>query len=56
MGAKSSTTWKYKYNWGGNAGEYYILRWLDKAGMMKKRQDMPVPDDRDWIGFLKIME
>lgn len=58
LGAGDSTAWTFKYNWGGNAGEYYILRWLKdspKTGRMGKRQgEFPVLDDRDWVGFLKV--
>jgi hypothetical protein len=58
LGTRNSTSWKYKFNWGGNAGEYFILRWLQagegKVGM-QKRQDFPVIDDRDYVGFLKVL-
>ncbi|KAF1949011.1 hypothetical protein CC80DRAFT_281604 [Byssothecium circinans] len=57
LGTKGSTSWKYKFNWGGNAGEYYILRWLAKGSGgedLRTRQDFPVIDDRDYVGFLKL--
>jgi hypothetical protein len=61
LGAGNSTTWTFKHNWGGNAGEYYILRWVQDPGMVGrvgnlKRQDgFPVIDDRDWVGYLRVM-
>jgi hypothetical protein len=59
LGARNSTTWWFKYNWGGNAGEYYIVRWLEdagKAGALAKRQGgFPVLDDRDWVGYLRVV-
>ncbi|KAF2119782.1 hypothetical protein BDV96DRAFT_568203 [Lophiotrema nucula] len=64
LGAKNTTTWTYKFNWGGNAGEYYLLRLLGvmpKGTVHVKRQDgggrPPVtfpPDGTDWTGFLKV--
>ena len=29
-GGSASTKWKYKHNWGGNAGGYFLLRCLDE--------------------------
>jgi len=55
LGAKSSTRWKYKHNWGGNAGEYFLLRWLEEQAGLNKRQDGPIVDDRDWVGYLKVI-
>lgn len=61
LGAGNSTTWSFKYNWGGNAGEYYLLRWVKNptgAGQLKERQEggeFPVLDDRDWVGYLKVV-
>ena len=56
LGAGSSTQWFFKHNWGGNAGEYFLLRWLEDGGkeVKEKRQEGPVIDDRDWVGYLKI--
>ncbi|KAF2267200.1 hypothetical protein CC78DRAFT_92692 [Lojkania enalia] len=76
LGAKNTTTWTFKFNWGGNAGEYYLLRLLGAADWNRenrleaegkrmrwgKRQNGTFPpltfppDDRDWMGFLKIKE
>ncbi|KAF2870762.1 hypothetical protein BDV95DRAFT_607895 [Massariosphaeria phaeospora] len=62
LGAGNSTTWNFKYNWGGVVGEYYLLRLADATmtktarGTLRKRQDFPVLDDRDWVGFLKVVE
>ncbi|KAF1994195.1 hypothetical protein P154DRAFT_582025 [Amniculicola lignicola CBS 123094] len=54
LGARNSSTWNFKFNWGGNAGEYYLLRLSSPAATKARRQDFPVLDDRDWTGFLKI--
>lgn len=59
LGAKESTRWFFKNNWGGNAGDYFLLRWQEEAeaGKMEgngKRQSGPIVDDRDWYGYLKI--
>jgi hypothetical protein len=58
----ASSTFKFKYNWGGNAGEYYIVRWLENGERIeerkkgKKRQEgFPILDDRDFEGFLKVV-
>lgn len=57
LGVGDSTTWFFKYNWGGNAGEYYLLRLLGRDGSSskRKRQQFPTPDDRDYTGFLKVV-
>jgi len=60
LGAGNSTTWTFKYNWGGNAGEYYIVRWLEnpvmlnRVGNVRRQGEFPVLDDRDWVGYLKV--
>lgn len=49
--------WAFKSNWGGNAGQYYLVRWAGD-GEDKKRQvggEPPVVDDRDWAGYLKVV-
>jgi hypothetical protein len=49
--------WAFKSNWGGNAGQYFLVRWLGEDGKEEKRQaggDPPVVDDRDWVGYLKV--
>ncbi|KAF2652956.1 hypothetical protein K491DRAFT_695112 [Lophiostoma macrostomum CBS 122681] len=65
LGVKGSTTWFFKYNFGGNAGEYYLVRWgggydgLVEGGRKMKRQDdggFPQLDDRDWTGWLRVGE
>ncbi|KAI0133459.1 hypothetical protein BJ170DRAFT_715491 [Xylariales sp. AK1849] len=45
LGLGNITTWLFKYNWAGNAGEYYLLRLLG-----------PLSDiaEGDVTGFLKI--
>lgn len=53
----SSTEWAFKHNWGGNAGEYFLVRWRGEVVEEKgkgKRQDPPVVDDRDWVGYLRV--
>ncbi|KAF2275409.1 uncharacterized protein EI97DRAFT_73904 [Westerdykella ornata] len=67
LGAAGKTEVALKYNWGGNAGEYYLVRLnggveglvggeIEKGEGKEKRQDgFPVLDDRDWTGFLKIV-
>lgn len=62
LGAKGKTNWFFKYNWAGNAGEYYLVRLAGGAEGLRggsrklgKRQDFPTLDDRDWNGFIKIV-
>jgi hypothetical protein len=62
LGANGHTTWFLKHNWGGNAGEYYLVRLaggieaLQSTSDMKKRQDgFPQIDDRDSSGYLRIL-
>lgn len=68
MGAKGGTVWGFKFNWGGNAGEYYLVRlreegwdvkrtWGGRRRGVERRQDggFPVIDDRDFVGFLKVV-
>jgi hypothetical protein len=48
--------WAFKSNWGGNAGQYYLVRWMGDGE--EKRQaggEPPVVDDRDWVGYLKVV-
>ncbi|KAK7182323.1 hypothetical protein DPSP01_002376 [Paraphaeosphaeria sporulosa] len=49
--------WKFKSNWGGNAGQYYLVRWAGGEGEMKRQVggEPPVVDDRDWVGYLKVV-
>ena len=63
LGREGSTRWFYKYNWGGNAGEYYLLRWLKQGGRVngtgvgkgREKRQFPVLDDRDWTGYLRVV-
>lgn len=63
LGAAGKTEVALKYNWGGNAGEYYLVRLnggveglVGGTKAKDKRQDgFPVLDDRDWTGFLRIV-
>lgn len=48
--------WMFKSNWGGNAGQYYLVRW--EGHQDEKRQaggEPPIVDDRDWVGYLKVV-
>ncbi|KAF9729245.1 hypothetical protein PMIN06_000146 [Paraphaeosphaeria minitans] len=50
--------WTFKSNWGGNAGQYYLVRWAGAEEGEAKRQaggEPPVVDDRDWDGYLKVV-
>lgn len=59
LGAAGKTEIFLKYNWGGNAGEYYLVRLngglvgQEKAGMEKRQ--FPTLDDRDWNGYVRIL-
>lgn len=62
LGANGQTTWNLKHNWGGNAGEYFLVRLaggvegLHGGSEMRKRQEgFPIIDDRDATGYLKIL-
>ncbi|KAF2684233.1 hypothetical protein K458DRAFT_487689 [Lentithecium fluviatile CBS 122367] len=67
FGARGRTGWAFKYNWGGNAGEYYLVRWIGegkgltrrgegtKEGLEKRQGEFPVLDDRDWVGLLRVV-
>jgi hypothetical protein len=63
LGAAGRTEIMFRYNWGGNAGEYYLVRLNGGVGGLGKRRSLrqkrqagfPVLDDRDWTGFLKIV-
>ncbi|KAF2009281.1 hypothetical protein BU24DRAFT_468256 [Aaosphaeria arxii CBS 175.79] len=61
LGAEGNTRWRFKFNWGGNAGEYYLVRLDEEAeGTLDRRQDggpgvFPPIDDRDFVGFLKVV-
>lgn len=59
LGAQGRTGWNFKFNWGGNAGEYYLVRLrpaeVEKRGVQKRQGGFPVIDDRDWVGFLKVL-
>ncbi|KAF2737393.1 hypothetical protein EJ04DRAFT_521143 [Polyplosphaeria fusca] len=66
LGARNTTTWTFRYNWGGNAGEYFLLRLMGVMGKeatrtVERRQEFtppPIsfpPDDRDWVGFLRVV-
>lgn len=48
LGARNRTTWFYKDNWAGNAGEYYLLR-LIGPGVDANMTS------RDFVGLLKIV-
>ncbi|KAI1859049.1 hypothetical protein JX265_010526 [Neoarthrinium moseri] len=46
LGAKNVTTWYFKDNWAGNAGEYYLLRlWASGTEL----------EEKDHAGFLKLV-
>lgn len=56
IGWEGRVRWVYKHNWGGNAGEYFLVRLAGEEGM-GKRQDGgggPSVDDRDWVGWLRV--
>jgi hypothetical protein len=65
LGAEGSTEITFRHNWGGNAGEYYLVRlkagfgdWGSGSGKERvvRRQDgFPNIDDRNWEGYLRIV-
>lgn len=52
--------WGFKSNWGGNAGQYWLVRWVGGGGMGEEKRQVgmepPVVDDRDWVGELRVVE
>lgn len=61
LGAGDRTRAWFRYNWGGNAGEYYLVRLEGGVGglgmdkRIEKRQGFPALDDRDWRGYLRVV-